>query len=985
MTKKATIMLLLVAALLSAAVAVGASPAPPAQSAATHVIVTDPTAARGTPPPPIVAAPAPLAAIGPVQFSSDFSSADLSGWQGHPWLTGDEPASWRVITGRLQQDGDHAQQPKDEPAVLLGPTTGSAFQLDAALLPEGGEPLGLVWNATASGYTRAVFYSAKGMEPGDLTVVIEQVAGTQVTRLAGAAAHTWAGWTYNQWFQASVRVQDGNVTILVDGQPLLTAPVAATPGQAGVYTTAMGYSAFDNVRVQQPTGALPTGPTSAPVPAARPILPVPAAPNAESWNPVGGINLSYEIAGSSDGAGGVSALSNGAIVAGWTSFTDHFAVSVNHNNTFNGAPVGVDTLAQQNSAGTLINLGQAKDAQNRVYIVWAHQLSSGQSQVEYARWNNGVYDIGPVAIGVTVSPPGSPLRKNAGVAVDGLGGVHVVWGRDNESLFYTYAADGVHFSPPSSLPWTSGVLSIGVGATTNGTGFVSWIDRANDPNGDAHVAIHQSNGTWAVTDVSLGIGGYTHSPSLAADPFGGMRVVWDDSPPNGLDPRYNLPTSRPPDDIYYREWHPGTGWDSNVYVVSYDPGDSLAPHAAVDAGGVAHITWNDPSYSSDNAFRIWYVRGSAATGFISAYSLVPWTTNYYSKDSGIDIGGPAVHVTYSIVVGGNKDRAYLWSTSAIGIVPTNTPTPIPTNTPIPTPTARCLGERYSDVCPSDYFYQYTINLTNLSAISGYPCGGPFEPCYPPTNAPYFRPYNSITRAQAMKVVVTAYTLSGQIPATNTFEDVPTTNTFFQVVEIGYTNGLISGYPCGGPFEPCVAPGNKPYFRPNNQVTRGQLSKIVAIARNYPTPPTNTQTFEDVPVGSTFQVYVERIASYGIISGYPCGGVGEPCVPPTNRPYFRPNNPVTRGQAAKIIDIARVTSPPQPTATPLATNTPTATNTPAGTPTSTVTAAPSNTPTVTVTGTPPTATATGTATVTVMATANKQVAAPTRTPFVFSNR
>ena len=122
----------------------------------------------------------------------------------------------------------------------------------------------------------------------------------------------------------------------------------------------MGYAAFDNVRVQQPTTDLPTGPASAPVPADRPLAPAAAAPNAESWNPVGGINLSCTIAGSSDGAGGVSALSNGAIVAAWTSFTDHFAVSVNHNNVFNGPPVGVDTLAQQNSAGTLINLARRK-------------------------------------------------------------------------------------------------------------------------------------------------------------------------------------------------------------------------------------------------------------------------------------------------------------------------------------------------------------------------------------------------------------------------------------------------------------------------------------------------------------------------------------------------------------------------------------------------------------------------------------------------
>ncbi len=45
--------------------------------------------------------------------------------------------------------------------------------------------------------------------------------------------------------------------------------------------------------------------------------------------------------------------------------------------------------------------------------------------------------------------------------------------------------------------------------------------------------------------------------------------------------------------------------------------------------------------------------------------------------------------------------------------------------------------------------------------------------------------------------------------------------------------------------------------------------------------------------------MERIAGRGIAGGYPCGGVGEPCVPPTNRAYFRPNNAATRGQMSKM--------------------------------------------------------------------------------------
>jgi hypothetical protein len=38
----------------------------------------------------------------------------------------------------------------------------------------------------------------------------------------------------------------------------------------------------------------------------------------------------------------------------------------------------------------------------------------------------------------------------------------------------------------------------------------------------------------------------------------------------------------------------------------------------------------------------------------------------------------------------------------------------------------------------------------------------------------------------------------------------------------------------------------------------------------------------------------------VIGGYACGGEGVPCIPPLNRPYFRPYNNVTRGQASKIV-------------------------------------------------------------------------------------
>ena len=56
-----------------------------------------------------------------------------------------------------------------------------------------------------------------------------------------------------------------------------------------------------------------------------------------------------------------------------------------------------------------------------------------------------------------------------------------------------------------------------------------------------------------------------------------------------------------------------------------------------------------------------------------------------------------------------------------------------------------------------------------------------------------------------------------------FVDVPPDSTFYTYVRCLGCRGIVGGYPCGGPGEPC--PGA--YYRPGNNVTRGQTSKIVA--------------------------------------------------------------------------------------------------------------------------------------------------------------
>jgi S-layer family protein len=193
------------------------------------------------------------------------------------------------------------------------------------------------------------------------------------------------------------------------------------------------------------------------------------------------------------------------------------------------------------------------------------------------------------------------------------------------------------------------------------------------------------------------------------------------------------------------------------------------------------------------------------------------------------------------------------------------------------------GQRYYDVPTTNTFYFFIECMATQNVISGY-------------GDNTFRPNNSVTRGQLAKIVSNAAGFEAD-PGSQVFEDVPPGNTFYTWINRLSNHAIMGGYACGGEGEPCGT-DNKPYFRTNNNATRGQISKIVSNAAGY-NDPAGTQIFEDVPPDSSFYEWVQRLASRGIMGGYNCGGAGEPCSP-DNKPYFRPNNNATRGQTSKIV-------------------------------------------------------------------------------------
>jgi hypothetical protein len=186
------------------------------------------------------------------------------------------------------------------------------------------------------------------------------------------------------------------------------------------------------------------------------------------------------------------------------------------------------------------------------------------------------------------------------------------------------------------------------------------------------------------------------------------------------------------------------------------------------------------------------------------------------------------------------------ATTTVTATNTSRPFNTPTITSSPTETATSCPINFSDVHPTDYFYEAVRFLYCEGAVSGYADGT-------------FRPYDNTTRGQLCKIVVVAMHWDIYTPPTPTFTDVLPGSPF-------YTYNT---------------------FRPDNNVTRGQLCKIVALARGWYVRLSCNVFFSDVLGDNPFFDQIRALAGRGLISGY------------SDR-TFRPGNNATRGQISKVV-------------------------------------------------------------------------------------
>jgi plastocyanin len=197
---------------------------------------------------------------------------------------------------------------------------------------------------------------------------------------------------------------------------------------------------------------------------------------------------------------------------------------------------------------------------------------------------------------------------------------------------------------------------------------------------------------------------------------------------------------------------------------------------------------------------------------------------------------------------------------------------------------------YTFYTPGTYSYHCSIH----AGMTGSVIVNPATPCSTATSTTI--PPSPTGTPQAPTVTSTAVPSSTAVttptstPCAINFTDVDESNVFYTFIRCLACRGIIGGYDDGT-------------FRPFNDITRGQIAKIVSNAAGFSEDP-GPQVYEDVPMESPFYQWINRLSMRGHMGGYECGLLPqEPCVLPNNLPYFRPSNSATRGQLAKIVSNA----------------------------------------------------------------------------------
>ena len=143
-----------------------------------------------------------------------------------------------------------------------------------------------------------------------------------------------------------------------------------------------------------------------------------------------------------------------------------------------------------------------------------------------------------------------------------------------------------------------------------------------------------------------------------------------------------------------------------------------------------------------------------------------------------------------------------------------------------------------DVEKGYFAEKYIDKFIEKGILEGYPDGT-------------FKPNNDITRAEFIKIVNKAFGFTEK--GTENFSDVNSGDWFYDEVLIAVKKGYIDGYPDGT-------------FKPNEKITREESAKILGTILNLKGD-LNTKFIDDSKIATWAKEYIDGLVDNGVINGY----------------------------------------------------------------------------------------------------------------------
>ncbi len=173
---------------------------------------------------------------------------------------------------------------------------------------------------------------------------------------------------------------------------------------------------------------------------------------------------------------------------------------------------------------------------------------------------------------------------------------------------------------------------------------------------------------------------------------------------------------------------------------------------------------------------------------------------------------------------------------------------------------------FEDVPQSHWASEYIYSLVNKGAING-------------KTESIFEPEGAVTRAEFIKILVSAMDIRPQDNAVMTFRDVQSGDWYYEYVAKAVSAGIVTGI-------------SEDYYGAEELITREQMAAMLyraLVLQSVTLPEGDGTQFDDQNAISAYAAdLVLRLKAAGILSG-------------NEQNCFLPNNHATRAEAAKVID------------------------------------------------------------------------------------